>query len=394
MQQFSSINLRSFFLALVPVFGIYLVLPGFTLDIIILLILFISDLLFKRKIVFNYKIILLFSVLFFCNFFSFIFSRTSIQSIFINNSIQMIFFAVLLCYFIQQEVNSVFIKTLHILGVFASVFVLFQFVAFWVFNQSITLFLPLNTSVEDLDLLISISYGRPNSIFLEPAHFAIFILPLLYNSLVEKKYSLTAIYLLGLIFSTSTTGFAILIVILVYHFVFQMRNLKFLLLLAVLSVPFFFLSDFYDLLFSSNLDKLGADSIEDNNRLFGNFPLIFKMDIFNWFFGLGHNQMSNFFSNYGIFVGNYSNSYLMIFFSFGLIGFLSLIIYVVDLYKLNINKGYFIVFLLVLLSDQILFNRNFFYLVSCIYFIRNTNLDASTNQYSLKVFTREDDLQA
>ena len=229
MQQFSSINLRSFFLALVPVFGIYLVLPGFTLDIIILLILFISDLLFKRKIVFNYKIILLFSVLFFCNFFSFIFSRTSIQSIFINNSIQMIFFAVLLCYFIQQEVNSVFIKTLHILGVFASVFVLFQFVAFWVFNQSITLFLPLNTSVEDLDLLISISYGRPNSIFLEPAHFAIFILPLLYNSLVEKKYSLTAIYLLGLIFSTSTTGFAILIVILVYHFVFQMRNLKFLL---------------------------------------------------------------------------------------------------------------------------------------------------------------------
>jgi hypothetical protein len=91
---------------------------------------------------------------------------------------------------------------------------------------------------------------------------------------------------------------------------------------------------------------------------------------------------------------NYSNSYLMIFFSFGLIGFFSLIIYVVDLYKLNINKGYFIVFLLVLLSDQILFNRNFFYLVSCIYFIRNTNLDASTNQYSLKVFTREDDLQA
>lgn len=374
-QLFSLINLRSFFLALVPLFGIYLILPGLTLDVLVLFILLLVEILFKRDIVINYKILLLFLVLFFCNVISYLFSSTSTQSFFINNSIQLTSFAVLLCYYMQQPVNSVFIKTLHYVGVFASLFVCLQFVAFWGFGQSITLFLPLNTSVEDLDLLVSIGYGRPNSIFLEPAHYSIFILPLFFYSLINKKHLLSSIYFLGLLLSTSTTGFAISIIILLYHFVFQKRNIILLLIVGVLVVPLLFFEDFFSLIFESNLDKLGADSIGENDRLLGTFPLILKMDSFSWIFGLGYNQMSDFFRNQGVFVDNYSNSYLMSFFSFGFIGILTLISYLVSLVKIKSPKGYFLIFILILASDQILFNRNFFYLVSCIYFLNNVTTD-------------------
>jgi hypothetical protein len=277
----------------------------------------------------------------------------------------------------QQTVNSVFIKTLHIVGVFASLFVFFQFISFWVFNQSVTLFLPFSTTVEDLDLLVSIGYGRPNSIFLEPAHYAIFILPIFFNSLVEKKYILSLVYILGLLFSTSTTGFAILIIMLFYHFVFQMRNINLVWILGVLALPLLFLSDYYDLLFNSNLDKLGTDSLGENERLLGTLPLIFRMDFFSWIFGLGYNQMSDFFRNQGLFVGNYSNSYLMSFFSFGFIGLSSLVFYLFTLIRVNPNKGYLIIFILILSSDQILFNRNFFYLLCCIYFLNSSRTSES-----------------
>lgn len=374
---FSLINLRSFFLALVPVLGIYLILPGVTLDVLILIVLLGIEMVLKRRFLVNYKTLVLFSVLFFCNVISFIFSTTSVQSIFINNSIQMITFALLLCYYIQQPVNSVFVKTLTYVGVFASFFVYFQFVAFWIFDQSITLFLPLDTSVENLLDLVSIGYGRPNSVFLEPAHFAIFILPLFFYSLMNKKYILSFIYFFGLLLSTSTTGFAISIFILLYHFIYQKKNIVLFLMVGVLLIPLFIYQDIFSFIFDNNLDKLGTDSMGENDRFLGTIPLIFRMDFFSWIFGLGYNQMSDFFMSQGVFVNNYSNSYFMSFFSFGFIGFLALLYYLMPLFKINSSKGYFFIFLLILSSDQILFNRNFFYLICCIYFLKDSIPDES-----------------
>lgn len=376
MKMISLINLRSFFLAFVPVLGIYVVLPGLTLDVLILIILLILEIILRRKDVgINLKVVLLFTVLVCCNLLAYLFSSTSVKSIFINNLLQMISFAVLLSYYIQQPINSVFKKTLEYLGVLASVFVFVQFIGYWVLGESITLFLPLNTSVEDLDLLVSIGYGRPNSFFLEPAHFAIFILPIFFYSLVEKKYLLSFIYILGILFSTSTTGFAILILILIYHFVFQRRNFKLLIVIGMLSIPLLFFSEYYDILFESNLDKLGTESLGENDRLLGSIPLVNRMDFLSWIFGLGYNQMADFFKTLGVFVKNYSNSFLMSFFSFGIVGLLSLILYLIGLIKINLNKGYLIIFILILASDQILFNRNFFYLVCCIYFLQSATED-------------------
>jgi len=69
---------------------------------------------------------------------------------------------------------------------------------------------------------------------------------------------------------------------------------------------------------------------------------------------------------------NYANSFLMSIFSFGILGLIALIVFCYYLYKINNNKGYFLIFILILLSDQILFNRNFFYLVICIFFMKIT----------------------
>lgn len=371
MSFFSLINIRSFFLALVPVLGIYTILPGVSLDIIVLSVLLLLGVVLEKEFTLNYKILVFFLIIISLNIFSYVYSSHQIKSIFINNTIQIVIFGLLMSYYASKKVNDVFINTLNYVGVFASLFVYFQFVSFWVLSKPVTLFLPFNIDVDGFSDIVSITYGRPNSIFLEPAHYAIFILPVFLNSLIKKSYILSVIYFCGLIISTSTTGFAIAILLLLYHLVFEKRSVLIIAAVAVLIIPVLFFADSLSFIFDSNIEKLGSSSMSENSRFLGAFPLISKMDPFSFVFGLGHNQMSNFYMRQGLDVSNYSNSYLMSLFSFGIIAVVTFGVFLISLFNKNPSKGYFVIFLLILSTDQILFNRNFFYLLSCIYFLQN-----------------------
>jgi hypothetical protein len=324
---------------------------------------------------FNKGILLYFIFSLVINLISYITSTIQNYNIFINNSLYIIWFSILLSYFISLKNNELFVKYILLIGIFSTFFVFYQTISYWFFNSPVTLFLPLNMETPLTPDWPSILYGRPNSIFHEPAHYAIFILPLLYYSLLKNKYLLIGLFIAGLFLSTSVTGIVIGLALIISHSVIKEKNFKVLTIIAGLGfVSIFFLQDLLSVLLNFILPKInGTDSVTNNVRLFSTISIFPKMDIFSLFFGLGHNQLKYFMLRNGMAdAHNYANSFLMSIFSFGILGFIALVILCYYLFKINNNKGYFLIFILVLLSDQILFNRNFFYLVMCIFFMNDT----------------------
>lgn len=374
---------RSIILALVPLIGIYIAVPGITYDILLLLIFVLLNIFSIKNL--NKNLIIYFLIIVSVNFFSYIFNSDRSYKIFANNTLYIIIFAITICLTTSSKINDKFTKTLLILGVVSTVFLFYQYILFNLFNVSVTSTLPLDIIDRDRNTfseIASITRGRPNSFFLEPAHYSIFILPILNYCLSQSKYVLAVLFLLGLFISSSSTGIVIGVIIVCYYFIYNKKKLKKIAIFAFAALlPLIF---FNDLLFESilnNITRVGeVSSLNDNIRLFSNLHVINKMNFFDLIFGLGHNQLESFMIQNGMTNAyNYSNSFLMSIFSFGIIGFICLIVLLCKLFKENPDKGYLIILVLILLTDQILFNRNFLYLVSCIYFL-NQNKHIITNK--------------
>lgn len=97
------------------------------------------------------------------------------------------------------------------------------------------------------------------------------------------------------------------------------------------------------------------------------------MDIGQMIFGIGLNQLTEFLKCNGVFLisqwgeeinANYANAVIYSFLSYGFLGFLSCLQYFNRTIRYNKSDLGFIVFALgILLSDQVLFNRNLLYLI-------------------------------
>jgi hypothetical protein len=368
MKFFSLINLKSFLLAIVPILGIYEIAPSVSLDFLFLAILLLLSF---NKFEINKDIATYFFIVLLISLISYGLSPYQIPKLFINNTFQIVAFAILICFYTSTKINSLFIKTLQLFGIISTAVIVYQTISFWIFNTPVTFFIPINDEIIKLSETVSINYGRPNSIFKEPSHYSIYILPIFYYSLFTRRYYLAFFYLLGLFLSTSTTGFAAGIIIFFYYLFINKKTKKIILyVLPLVLLPLIFLKDSILVLLDKNLSKLDSNSMTENIRLFGTLPFFEKMDSFSIIFGLGHNQLGDFMTARGLEAYNYSNSYLMSIFSFGIIGLIAFVWLLTKLHKVNNNKAYFFILMLVLASDQILFNRNLFYLVTCVYFLQ------------------------
>ena len=92
-----------------------------------------------------------------------------------------------------------------------------------------------------------------------------------------------------------------------------------------------------------------------------------------YIFGVGFNQLAEFLRSNGVFLlnewgveinANYANAIIYSFLSYGLLGFVFCIKYIYCTIKSNKSNLGFVCFALgILLSDQVLFNRNLLYLI-------------------------------
>ena len=257
------------------------------------------------------------------------------------------------------------------MGLFASIVIIWQratIILTGSFESNV--FLPwfeVNREIE------TFSISRPSAFFTEPAHFCIFILPILYLSLLRRNHLFSLIFAFSILCSGSTTGFLAVIILLVY-FVSQNSKGKdrarYLVLVFISGIAALFLIiTLMPSIIIENLNKLQEfDSTSTSLRTLGYLSYFKDFGISEILFGVTLNQLVNYL-HYAFRIDeiyNYSNAIVYMLMSYGIIGFLFFVRY---LYRLWVTtprtiRGFIILFLVILASDQILFNMHYLYIAT------------------------------
>jgi hypothetical protein len=287
-----------------------------------------------------------------------------------HNSIDMIMIAVICAYFVKSTVvkKEIFYQYVKVIALLSSFFL---FIQWYFYSKGIVLygFLPfLGTSQFAANNIISISYGRPNSFFMEPAHFAIYVLPVYAISLIKKQYVTSFILFLALFLSTSTTGIVTAIIVTVILAIKEEEIPIIIKWIVALAISIIILQFIPLINQNSIFKKINFVNLKENIRVFGTLSYFKYLNIKELLLGVGINEISAYmriFANLNI--SNYSNSFFFSFLSFGVLGGTIWSSYIVSLYHLNKNKVLYIVFIFVYFSDQILFNSILVYLLLILY---------------------------
>lgn len=355
-----------------PALGMYEVLPGTSLAQLLLLLaiplVFVlrgeKITVLKDEMYFFFAILFLSVMTFVVNFQQPWFQPT----LWLTNFFQ-IFVAFFILMFLPQLVDLKTMTTAAtVLGIAATVIVIIQRIQQMTFGFFyMDFFIPglqSNRPVQEM------SFTRPCAFFTEPAHMCIFLIPLLYWSLSKKKYLLSATFLTGMLLTSSSTGFLSIFIV----FLCWMHDVKMKIgrqVFAVLALGLVLLAaiQFAPNVMEENVERLSGFSSEESGqqRLLGPLAHLRSFSVFQWFTGIGFNQVQSFAGYIGAdrpLCVNYANSFVYSMLCFGLFGVIILIGYLAEKFiKCRVYKGYWFILIAVLGSDQILFNVHLLYLL-------------------------------
>ena len=297
-----------------------------------------------------------------------------------KNTMYIAVITLIMVYYIRTGIvdRERFFVFLCVVGMVSTIFVFIQAV-FYMRGTVVYGFIPgltLDTPIRDV-WDVSIYYGRPTSFFREPAHYAIYIMPIYTLCLFRKKYLLSLIFLAGLIVSTSSTGlFGVLVVTGIY--IYKEKRIPIIIKWVLAIIGVVLVIQFIPTLNKSSvLDKLKFVNIAENDRVLGTLPYFKYFGLKEVFSGVGLNQLKSYMKIYSAQdIQNYANSLFFTFFSFGLLGGAIWTCYIVRLHRLSRFKGVFIILIIVYMSDQILFNRNLFFLLLLLHVFADRDEDA------------------
>ncbi len=370
-------KLNALYLATIPFLSIYALPNGLQLNWVLVVLLFvlnISVVLKKQVLKIRKNEIAWFVGIMVIGFLGAVYNNVSNSffdiTLFFHNLFAIVLFFIALIVFIGNSNVYLLKKYLYIFGGIAASICIYQRVLFLITGSfPVDVFIPGLIVNRDLE---TFAVNRVSSFFTEPAHLAIYLLPIYYMSLYEKKYIITLLCGIGIISSGSSTGFILFFVLTIiymqksnaakkYKFIFMLGGI-----LAIALINIYFPDVLLD-----NIEKINnADS--NSMRLLGPLEYIQYMDIGQIMIGVGYNQLSDFLRYNGVFVlndfgeemnGNYANAFIYSFLSYGIVGFFTCLIYFYRTIKINKSDLGFIVFSIgILLSDQVLFNRNLLYI--------------------------------
>lgn len=266
-----------------------------------------------------------------------------------------------------------FFRVANFIGIFSSLFLFLQAIMLGVGMEPFSGKIPF-LGLLDYASFVSTTWGfRLNSIFQEPSYFAIYCLPLLATNLRENKWIVSLLYIFALVLSSSSLGILGAVIIVLYHIMFERRKVKDLVILfgtVVVSHLFFYnLIPYYARSFNRSLEKLAFLSENSDIRFSGQAYLFNNMSIINQIFGVGLNQMENFFIGYGD-IYNYSNSFVIALVTTGILGlaiYILFIMYSASFSLKNKRIVFFVIFIMVASIDYFIYSALFFYLLTFIY---------------------------
>lgn len=355
----------SFSVAIAPALAMYIVLPGTSLAGVLLIISLIFSFFCKQR---SYSpvgryvilgIMVLSATTLLVNYSQSWFER----SVWIHN-LWTTFINILPLLFLQSRTDKkMFMQTVLIVATLAAALVIFQRFQLMVSGSYTSYYLPLPMTEDVSEIGL-----RPVGFFREPAHVCLYLLPAFYLALSTKRVFFALLFAIGILMSESTTGFVMVAIVFAYWYFLGKKGNKIIVLIGAAAVVYLIFKNASDII-SSSTDRLSTLDPTSTLRLLGAMEVLDHFDTGNFIFGIGLNQLAGF----GELVArdselaNYSNSVIYSIISYGLIGLTLLISFVVYLFKkFPLSRGFLIIFIGLLLSDQLLFSTHFLYLVSFI----------------------------
>lgn len=371
------VSLKYLLFSLYPILGIYIILPGTTLGNLLLFLFFIYKLIQARKVTVDTELIVV-MVFFICsNLFQIIINRdVNVTLVFHNTFAMGLFLIVTLSMTMDSDDNLARLyKYLKVVSLICALGLFFQLVIWTTFDKKIELFIP---GIERIAYqYLGATIFRPGSFFTEPSHLAIYLLPVFALSLIKKDYTYSAFFFVTILFSTSSLGIIAAVLVVIWNFkdfILSKITTKRLLLAGIILILclvfFIFLKpDIVSFALGKLLTIFGEKS---SPRLFGTLSYLDFFRFLEYIFGIGLNQFAYMVeSKLGITtmvtgepITNYSNSVVFSFISFGFIGLIVWILFIISVVR-KLPKVYFtigLIFISVCVTDQLLFNHNLTYL--------------------------------
>ena len=233
---------------------------------------------------------------------------------------------------------------------------------------------------------VSESWGfRFNSLFSEPSYFAIYLLPLFIYNFMKNNWLKVILFVSFIILSSSSLGIISLGVVLILRFFssdFPAKD-KFKFLMIILAAIIFanmlmnkvptiqvFVNRSYDKISEIFRDSSNGGFMEDV-RLGGYLNLFNKLPVKEQIFGVGNAQLQNYFAEHGIYIYNYSNSFVLSVLNFGLLGFVTFIIFLGNLFFISCKRKTVLFWLVLIITfsvDSLLFSYRYYWLVYFVLF--------------------------
>ena len=244
-------------------------------------------------------------------------------------------------------------KVYLIAGFFCSVFLLVQYVSFFVFNHTLLGIipgLPLNYSITDYNEWTD-SYNnlydiifRATSIFPEPAAFAQYVSPLLviilFTSLIEKKkLTMAGFFSIALFLSTSTNAIIFSVIIWIIYFLYRgyddMKNKDGSVLLLPVIIVIFIALLFPMVMTDNPISNYTSQQLNDlfdikttssaYLRVIRGFDIYTQLGLLEQIFGIGFGTYTSYYSMGSIYVLDGDTEYMSalsyLFVSSGIVGF-------------------------------------------------------------------------
>lgn len=370
-----SISLQYLMIALMPILSLYEFVPLLNIGYFVLLLIVIFKTL-RGNLNLKIDVLITMLILMSINLTIGLYKYPDITNT-INNTASMIVFTLLMCFICSGLDKEKLYRACKIVGIITTAFLLYQMFEYYIMGNVVSGRLPYLTPIEDR--FKAIGYGRPTSFFYEPAHYSIYIAPIYAVSLLKKEYKTSLFLLMGLIFSTSLSGIIMALLTPIIVNIKMFKKLKFNKDLfkktILLSIGFVLVFLLVRNISYNIFSKISLFALQSTIRVFGTLEYIKYFSGEEIILGVGLNRLTDYFSYKGLVVPNYANSYIFSILCFGLIGALVWICYSLSLYEKlpQENKVLFYIFILVSLSDQLLFNRNLMYLLIWIYVFSTNN---------------------
>lgn len=205
---------------------------------------------------------------------------------------RMIFIGFLACCMNQINEDNLY-RVWHIWGIVAMAGLMYHAVLVYGLGQNVQMIRILPFTSDSISF--TNAYARPRSIFLEPAAYVTWILPLLYMTLKRGRYVWAAVITITILLSTSTTGLLMAIVLWGVYFlksdnINRMKKVAMVVMASIVIVLFIKLP-----IFQATIFKASNTDFSSNIRITSGFEIYRDADLGVQLFGISQGSTEQYF---------------------------------------------------------------------------------------------------